>query len=200
MVSAEDVIKICKLLSANDIQTWLTGGWGIDALLRRQTRSHKDLDVIMLLDDVVHMRVLLGNHGYELRELWSENLFAKDTKGNETATAFVLQDAEGRELDAHAMRIDHQGNGIPAWDEAEDFIFKKEDLRGSGTIAGFSVRCITPESQIFCHTGYELPEKQLSDLYLLHEKFGVEYPNEYTTRRVGQFCSSHNERFSDRTR
>ena len=53
---------------------------------------------------------------------------ANDTNGNETARAFVLKDAEGREFDVHAIAIDDQGNGIPAWDEAEDFIFKRDDL------------------------------------------------------------------------
>jgi len=178
MVTAEDVIKIYKRLSINGIQVWLTGGWGIDALLGMQTRPHKDLDVIMLLDDMVLMQELLSNDGYVLDTLWSENQMAMDTDGNETATAFVLKDAKGREFDAHAMTMDEQGNGLPAWNEAEDFLFKKEDLGGQGTISGFNVQCITPKSQIYCHSGYELPEKQLKDLDLLNEKFSVGYPDQ----------------------
>jgi len=170
------------MLSVNGIQIWLTGGWGIDALLGRQTRPHKDLDVVMLLDDVAHMRQLLGSHGYELKELWSENLWTNDTHGNETATAFVLQDSTGREFDAHAMTMDDQGNGIPAWDEAEDFMFSKRDLAGLGTIAGSAVQCITPECQMLCHMGYELTAKDWNDLDRLHEKFGVAYPDGYSRR------------------
>ena len=48
MVTAEEVIEIYNKLLANNIQIWLTGGWGIDALLGEQTRDHKDLDAIML--------------------------------------------------------------------------------------------------------------------------------------------------------
>ena len=112
MVAAEDVIEIYEKLSTNGIQVWLTGGWGIDALLGRQTRPHKDLDVIMLLDDMLRMRELLSMDGYELDVLWSENRTAIDTNDNETATAFVLKDAEGREFDAHAITLDDRGNGI----------------------------------------------------------------------------------------
>jgi lincosamide nucleotidyltransferase A/C/D/E len=183
MVRAEDVLSIYKQLSNNGIQVWLTGGWGIDALLGEQVRPHKDLDVIMLLDDVVRMRELLGRDGYGLKELWSENRPAMDAHGIETATAFVLQDSEGREVDAHAMRLDDRGNGVPTWEATEGFIFKKEDLASHGMIAGFAVRCISPEKQMLCHTGYELPDKQLRDLELLHEKFGVEYPDKISRPR-----------------
>ncbi|MDY6878170.1 MAG: hypothetical protein SWK90_18460 [Chloroflexota bacterium] len=182
MVHAEDVISIYQRLLDNGIRVWLTGGWGIDALLREQTRPHKDLDVIMLLDDVVRMHELLGRDGYGLKEIWSENLWVVDAHGVETATAFVLQDPEGREFDAHAMCLDDRGNGVPAW-EAEGFIFRSQDLAGEGMIAGFSVQCLTPEMQVLCHTGYELPDKQLRDLELLHEKFSVEYPHEYSRLR-----------------
>jgi lincosamide nucleotidyltransferase A/C/D/E len=174
MVRAEDVIGIYRRLLDNGIQVWLTGGWGIDALLGGQTRPHKDLDVIMLLDDVVRMRELLGCDGYGLKELWSENRWVVDAHGVETATAFVLQDSEGRELDAHAMRLDDQGNGIPAW-EVEGFVLKRQDLAGEGMVSGFTVQCLSPEMQVLCHAGYELPDKQLRDLERLHEKFGVEY-------------------------
>ena len=182
MVHAEDVISIYQRLLADGIQVWLTGGWGIDALLREQTRPHKDLDVIMLVDDVVRMRELLGRDGYGLKELWSENRWVVDARGAETATALVLQDSEGREIDAHAMRLDDRGNGFPAW-EAEGLVFDRQDLAGEGMIAGLAVRCLAPEMQMLRHTGYELPDVQLRDLELLHERFGFEYPDEHSRLR-----------------
>jgi lincosamide nucleotidyltransferase A/C/D/E len=180
MVHAKDVITIYQRLLDNGIQVWLTGGWGIDALLEEQTRPHKDLDVIMLLDDVVRTRELLGRDGYDLKELWSENRWTVDVLGTETATAFVLQDSEGREFDAHAIRLDDRGNGIPAWANDERLVFKREDLAGEGCIGGFTVRCLSPEMQVLCHTGYELPDKQLRDLKQLHARFGVGYPSEHS--------------------
>jgi len=177
MVGAEDVIKIYECLLDHGIPVWLTGGWGIDALLGEQTRPHKDLDVIMLLDDVVRMRALLARDGYGLKELWSENSWVVDGQGVETATAFVLQDSEGRELDVHAMRLDDQGNGIPDW-EAGSLILATEDLAGEGVIGGIAVQCLSLEMQVMCHMGYELPEVQLRDLELLHGRFGVELPDD----------------------
>jgi len=173
MVSAEDVIKIYRRLSEQGIQIWLTGGWGIDALLEEQTRPHKDLDVVMLLDDVMRMCALLESDGYDLAYLWPENRQAVDKQGAETATAFVLQDAQGREIDIHALVLDEQGNGIPAWAETEGLIFKKEDLAGKGVVGASKVQCLTPQMQVLCHRGYEVPEKQLKDLERLHSEFGV---------------------------
>jgi len=177
MVNAEDAIRIYELLSDNGILVWLTGGWGIDALLGEQTRPHKDLDVITLLDDVVRTQEILGAEGYSLKMLWEENRPVVDSNGNQVATAFVLHDPDGREFDAHAMIIDDQGNGVPVWEEAEGFLFSAVDLGGVGKIYGIEVQCITAESQLICHTGYEVPVKQLGDLKLLHEKFGIPYPD-----------------------
>ncbi len=176
-MTAEDAIGIYQRLVNHDIQVWLVGGWGIDALLGEQTRPHKDLDVIMLVDDVARLCELLSHDGYQFGYLWEENLNTVDAHGIETVTAFVLQDGKGRELDAHAMRLDDAGNGIPAWD-AEGRILKRQDLAGEGRIAGVAVPCFTAEMQMACHTGYELPDKQSRDLERLHEKFGVAYPDE----------------------
>jgi lincosamide nucleotidyltransferase A/C/D/E len=170
---AEDVISFYRLLETECVRVWLTGGWGIDALLGEQTRPHKDLDIIMLVDDVVRMRELLSRHGYELKELWSENLRTVDAHGAEVATAFVLQDAAGREIDAHAMRLDAAGNGVPAW-ESEGIIFERQDIAGQGLIAGVSVRCLTAETQVVCHAGYALPDVQKRDLTLLRARFGLQ--------------------------
>jgi lincosamide nucleotidyltransferase A/C/D/E len=174
MVSAQDVVRIYQHLLDRDIQIWLSGGWGIDALVGEQTRPHKDLDVIMLLDDVVRARELLSRDGYSLKELWSENRPAVDAAGVETATAFVLNDAEGREFDAHAMRLDAKRNGIPAWEAPEGFIFRPQDLAGEGFVAGYAVKCLSPEAQVLFHTGYELPDEHARDMKLLQEVFGLE--------------------------
>lgn len=182
MVKAQDAIGIIQTLSENGIQLWLTGGWGIDALLGEQTRPHKDLDIIMLVDDVVRLRALLGRHGYAFKMVWSENRWAVDAQGDEIPTAFVLQDPEGREVDAHAMHLDDGGNGIPAWVNGTGLVFRSEDLAGEGVIDGREVRCLTPEMQLVCHTGYELPEVQLQDVERLQERFGIAYPDERSAR------------------
>src|SRR5512139_3613875 len=153
MFHTEDVIHTYQLLETAGILVWLTGGWGIDALLGEQTRPHKDLDIIMLLDDVVRMRELLGRAGYGLKEIWSENRQAADAQGIETPTAFVLQDSAGREIDVHALRLDECGSGIPAWAANEGFVFTPEDLAEEGMIAGVAVRCLSPAMQVSCHTG-----------------------------------------------
>jgi lincosamide nucleotidyltransferase A/C/D/E len=113
-VHVEDVIRVYRHLSGHGIRVWLVGGWGIDALIGEQTRPHHDLDVLVVLDDVPRTRELMASDGYALKELWSENRWVADSRGIKAPTAFVLRDAEGREFDAHAMRLDEQGNGIPA--------------------------------------------------------------------------------------
>ena len=121
MVSTEDALNLYRRLSDNGVQVWLSGGWGIDALLGRQTRPHKDLDAILLLDDMIRMKEILCNDGYVLKELWSENRWVVDGQGNRTATAFVLQDGENHEFDVHAISLDDRGNGVPAWEEVAGF-------------------------------------------------------------------------------
>jgi lincosamide nucleotidyltransferase A/C/D/E len=177
MIDAEDVIHICQSLAASDIPVWLTGGWGIDALLQEQTRPHKDLDILVLVDDVVRMRDLLGGAGYGLKELWSENSWGIDSQGTEIPSAFVLQDLEGREVDVHAMRLDDQGSGVPAW-ASEGPVLESKDLAGEGIIVGYAVRCISAEMQVRAHAGYDLPQEQLRDLELLQQRLAAELARE----------------------
>jgi lincosamide nucleotidyltransferase A/C/D/E len=173
MVSPEDAINLYQSLLSNGIPCWLNGGWGIDALLGEQTRPHKDLDVFVLVDDINRLYELLSHTGFTVKEVWSENRWVVNAQGGKTMTGFVLQDPEGRELDVHALRIDQQGNGIPAWEAEDGLILAQQDLAGVGSIDGFSVQCISAEMQLLFHTGYTLPEYQIRDLKRLHDKFGL---------------------------
>jgi lincosamide nucleotidyltransferase A/C/D/E len=179
MVSAEQALQIYETLVSHGFHIWLNGGWGVDALLGEQGRAHKDLDMLVLRDEVLRLRAILAEQGFELKELWEENKQVLDVQGIETATAFVLRDPLGREIDAHALVLDEDGNGIPAWEREAGFQFNPQDLNGEGWIAGVKVRCISPEAQMLCHSGYVMPEKQAPELERLHARFGVALPEEY---------------------
>ena len=61
----KDVIDLyCKLKNLN-MQIWIDGGWGVDALLHRQTRIHKDLDITIQQKDIPAFRKLMETQAYE---------------------------------------------------------------------------------------------------------------------------------------
>jgi lincosamide nucleotidyltransferase A/C/D/E len=185
MLIAQDALDLYKLITSRGIRLWVCGGWGVDALLGQATRPHHDLDVLMLSEEVTHLRRLLARHGYRLKEFWEENRWITDGVGKRIATAFVLWDALERELDVHALHLDAHGNGLPDWEKAEGFLFTPGDLGGEGIIAGGRVACLSAAMQMRAHSGYQIPEKQFGDIEGLHEKFGVEYPEGYAPNRAG---------------
>lgn len=46
-MEAKDVVDLVRLLESEDIDIWLDGGWSVDALLGKQLRPHKDLDIVI---------------------------------------------------------------------------------------------------------------------------------------------------------
>ena len=51
-MDASTVRRLVAQLEQAGIQVWLDGGWGIDALLGRDTRPHHDLDIVVRVSDV----------------------------------------------------------------------------------------------------------------------------------------------------
>lgn len=183
---AADVLELYTLLLEHGVQIWIDGGWGIDALLERQTRPHKDLDAFVAFDDLPTLTTLLSRRGFVLKEIWSENrwlrheghvpLIGTDESRGQVATAFVLKDALEREIDIHVLHIDTQGFPTPAWNCT--VAFSPDALTGHGTIAGSPVHCLSAAMHMRIHTGYQLQEKDIQDLRRLHERFGIDYPDE----------------------
>jgi lincosamide nucleotidyltransferase A/C/D/E len=64
-MTVSDVIEIVRLLDQNRIDVWIDGGWGVDALLGEQTRSHRDMDIAVQHSDVPQLRALLEARGYK---------------------------------------------------------------------------------------------------------------------------------------
>ena len=155
-------------------------------MLERQTRSHKDFDAIVAFEDLPALTRFLSGCGFALKEIWPENrwapcpellaLIGREHPAVEVATAFVLKDDSSRELDFHVVRFDEYGHGIPAWNS--DFVFPPEAFAGLGIVGSKRVRCLSTETQMRTHTGYVLQESDVHDLRLLHDRFGIDYPDE----------------------
>ncbi|HEY8325169.1 MAG TPA: hypothetical protein VIG77_11800 [Ktedonobacterales bacterium] len=163
MLSADNAVALCQLLEQGAIRFWVMGGWGLDALLRRQTRLHKDLDILVLLDDLTRLQSLLDEHGFVRKLIWKESRWVEMASGR-LPTAFVAADIQGRELDVHIIEATTGGSIIQHFDPPWPF---PTDIAAQGRISRVAVSCVSRETQIAMHTGYSLPESHLRDLELL---------------------------------
>ena len=68
MVTAEDVLRVLDSVSQRGVRVWLDGGWGVDALLGSQHRSHDDLDIVVALADMDSVVSTLEELGYRTAE------------------------------------------------------------------------------------------------------------------------------------
>ncbi len=91
MMSARDVIAVLEQLEAVGVQTCIDGGWGVDALLRRQTRQHDDLDLVVRRADESRALAALAALGFS------------DAPG--LPARLVLRDAGDRRVDLHLVPI-----------------------------------------------------------------------------------------------
>ena len=163
MLSAKDAADLCRQLQEHGIRFWVMGGWGVDALLHRQTRQHKDLDILVLLGDLPRLRQWLDAHGFSLKLVWQESRRLGEG-ANSWPTAFVVADAQGREIDVHVIDIAPDGRIVQHYDDPWPL---PDSITGQGSIAGTDVTCVSRETQLAMHTGYSLPDEHLHDLELL---------------------------------
>ena len=63
-MDASTVRRFVPQLEQAGIPVWLDGGWGIDALLGRETRPHHDLDLIVRVSDVLKVLDVLQPAGF----------------------------------------------------------------------------------------------------------------------------------------
>jgi lincosamide nucleotidyltransferase A/C/D/E len=166
-MNAKDVIALYLELESLGIAVWLNGGWGVDALLGKQTRPHADVDIFIREKDVAHARAFLLSKGYKEIKLEIARLFN-----------FVYGDAAGREIDVHAFNYNGQDSfTYGTGDSAE--VFPATVLDGIGKIGGQTVKCISPEWAVKWHTGYKLRESDVKDVAALCRHFGIKIPEEF---------------------
>ena len=160
------LLELLRALDASGIEIWLDGGWGVDALLERQTRPHRDLDIFIRVTDVPRLTEVLARRAF---------LIERGSPPN----SFVLADGAGLEVDVHAFMFDDAGNGIYRMENGEDWIFSAEAFEGWGIVGGMRVRCLSANAQMRAHAqGYQPAEKDFRDMELLSRHFGIVLPRQ----------------------
>ena len=164
-MTSRTLVELLQLIEDAQIPIWLDGGWGVDALLGAQTRTHKDVDIILSVGHVSKLQALLSHRGFMVKE-------------GKPPDSFVLADEAGLEVDVHAVAFDDEGNGVYRMQNGEDWIYPAEGFSGRGLVGDLCVRCLSPGAQVLCHAyGYVPVEKDIRDMELLRERFGVELPS-----------------------
>jgi lincosamide nucleotidyltransferase A/C/D/E len=153
-MAAAEVHRVLDALADAGCRTWVAGGWGVDALVGRQTRPHRDLD-LLVEDACLHEALAaLGRLGYLVETDWLPIRVEVAAPGP-------------RWVDLHPVAFDDDGHGMQAGPDGTAFEYPAACLV-TGRLDGRPVACLSIDRQIEAHTGFELREFDRADLALLH--------------------------------
>ena len=169
-MTAKDVVILVDALEHGGITVWLDGGWAVDAALGEQTRPHDDLDLVVDLSDVERVQSTLAAQGFALASGGSPK-------------SFELVDSEWRQVDVHPVAWSDSGDGFYLMENDKHWVYPAAGFSGSGIVDGRRLRCLTPEVQVMCHTGYEPHRSSYDDVWALSRRFGIRVPLEYARPR-----------------
>ena len=153
-VSDIEAVEILDLLESVGAQPWVAGGWGVDALAERQTRMHRDLDVMVLAKRLDDALAALRANGFQVTVDW--------------LPVRVELDDGLRVVDVHPVHPDGSGGWWQAAPDDGRYLYPAGSIVG-GLIGGHTVRCASPALQRQVHTGYPLRHVDEHDIALLDE-------------------------------
>lgn len=165
-MTAGEALEIYELLDSDGVRCWVMGGWGVDALVGFNTRSHKDLDLLVHRADLPRYREITTRAGFRRKLEWEESR-AVVVDGIVYDSAFVDAHADGREVDVHLVDIDDAGEVVQFHERP--WPLPADALSETGTLAGRQIRCVSRSAQLAMHSSYELPDKHRDDLQLLQD-------------------------------
>ncbi|QCB95471.1 amino acid transporter [Cellulomonas shaoxiangyii] len=154
-MDADEVHAVLDALALAGCRAWVAGGWGVDALLGRQTRQHRDLDLAVDATTEAAALRALARRGYAVETDWRP-------------VRVELAAPGGRWVDLHPVVFDEAGDGVQADLDGGVFTYPAACFV-TGTVAGRPVGCLSVQQQLLFHTGYEPREVDLADLALLRQ-------------------------------
>lgn len=157
MANRESFLMIVDMLNSLNIRYWIEGGWGIDVLIGKQTRPHRDIDVDFDADYENVLLDRLAGIGYQIitdaRPIRIE--LYHSVYGFIDIHPFILSEP-GR------MR---QANPDGGWFDLDASWFSEAVFEGR------IIPCVSTQGQRLFHSGYELREIDQADLKSLNDAF-----------------------------
>lgn len=167
---ARDASALYAAFTGGGIRCWVMGGWGVDALLGVETRPHHDLDLLVAVEDLPEFLDLSADLGFSQKHIWEEENRWIEVRSVLRPTAFVQVDKAGREVDVHLVACPDDGPPVALCDVP--WRFGQGSLTAVGRIAGTQVRCVSAETQLKMHSGYDLPAQHERDVERLRRFLG----------------------------
>jgi lincosamide nucleotidyltransferase A/C/D/E len=153
---AAEVLRVLAELDAVGMRAFVAGGWGVDALVGRQTRVHRDLDLAL---DVTHSTLE--------RALGALKTLDYCVETDWRPSRVELAAPAARWVDLHPVVFDDQGTGWQAnINDLPPFRYPPHAFTG-GLISGCGVRCLSVAQQLLFHCGYPPRPHDLADVALL---------------------------------
>ena len=166
-MSAQNVVDILDLLERAEVSTCVAGGWGVDALVGRATRSHADLDLLIPEWASARARQSLAAAGF-------------DVTLDEQPTRFEMTHPRLGVVDLHPIGVGADGNARLELPDGSAWVYGQGALDARGTVGSRPCRCVSAREQLRLHHGYDLRDIDHADIGLLHSQLdGVD-----SSRRV----------------
>ena len=167
-IGADDVVRVTTALSEAGVQSWVAGGWAVDALCGRQTRRHGDLDVMVPLDELDRAGARLQRLGYALM------LDQDFGSGHWMPRRLLFRDPLGKSVDVHPVRV--TSGVLRAVNGPEQLVMTWEQATAVGRLGGTPVVCLSAEAQLAAKRGHAWDEQDLRDAAVLEPLTGSPVP------------------------
>lgn len=150
ITSKESLWVVLDLLDSLGMRYWVDGGWGVDMLIGRQTRTHRDVDIDFDATFEKPLLTALEAAGYRITTDWRP-------------CRVELHHLERGYTDIHPLHISDSGSARQADPEGGWYHFKAEWFTTT-VFEGRVIPCISAEAQRLLHSGYEPREVDKMDL------------------------------------
>jgi len=174
-VTASRVLEICSALDRAGIRFCLAGGWGVDAIVGRQSRRHDDVDIAIADFDRTAPAAcaVLKVVGFELKERHHQQTWMPDQ--------WVLEDSLNAKIDLVSVDLDllersRYACSSPVRDLGPARV-SFDDCVVTGTVADRELPCLSAAVQRLFHSGFVPRQVHLVDLAALETEDPVHRPD-----------------------
>jgi lincosamide nucleotidyltransferase A/C/D/E len=142
------VVELMDMFGAAEVRGWLAGGWGVDALLGRQTRPHCDIDLVIGDDDESYEQVtrILAGEGFRFTGTHHDPRIA-------IPWCHMWRHDAGQKVEVVPVPLDKPPFAADGGGIGHAFAV--------GSIDGHPVPCLSAKLQLFLHTGY--PQRKIDE-------------------------------------